>query len=56
MNVSDLIKLDANENVYGPHSSVLDALRDVPLHIYPDPSQGNSHYIFIFIYLLLFLY
>ena len=35
-----LLKLDANENPYGPLPAVLDALRTYPYyHIYPDPQQ-----------------
>jgi len=35
-----IVKLDANENPYGPPSSVRDALSRYPfLHIYPDPEQ-----------------
>jgi histidinol-phosphate aminotransferase len=35
-----IVKLDANENPYGPPSSVQDALSRYPfLHIYPDPEQ-----------------
>lgn len=35
-----LIKIDANENLYGPVSSVFDAISNANLHIYPDPSQS----------------
>eukprot|EP00892_Ulva_mutabilis_P001055 jgi/Ulvmu1/10950/UM007_0129.1 len=35
---SDIIKLDANENPYGPPPEVLEALASMPFpHIYPDP-------------------
>ncbi|MGE3074187.1 MAG: histidinol-phosphate transaminase [Dehalococcoidia bacterium] len=37
--VSQLVKLDANENLYGPHEAVLEAIRNAPFHIYPDPGQ-----------------
>jgi histidinol-phosphate aminotransferase len=37
--VERLVKLDANENLYGPHPAVLEAIRDAPFHIYPDPGQ-----------------
>lgn len=37
--VDDLVKLDANENLYGPIPEIREALARVPLHIYPDPSQ-----------------
>lgn len=34
----DIIKLDANENPYGPPKEVLEALAGMPFpHIYPDP-------------------
>jgi histidinol-phosphate aminotransferase len=37
---SDIVKLDANENPYGPHPAVRQALADHRfLHIYPDPEQ-----------------
>jgi histidinol-phosphate aminotransferase len=36
----DIVKLDANENPYGPHASVCKALAEHEyLHIYPDPEQ-----------------
>lgn len=39
---TDIIKLDANENPYGPSPRVREALRDFPwFHIYPDPQQGQ---------------
>lgn len=35
-----IIKLDANENPYGPHPAVREALINYPFaHIYPDPEQ-----------------
>lgn len=37
--VERLVKLDANENLYGPHPEVLEAIRSAPFHIYPDPGQ-----------------
>jgi histidinol-phosphate aminotransferase len=37
-NPADIIKLDANENPYGPSPLVAQALAEAPfLHIYPDP-------------------
>lgn len=37
-----IIKLDANENPYGPLPSVAEALAEYPYyHIYPDPQQGE---------------
>lgn len=38
--VGQLVKLDANENLYGPHEAVLEAIRNAPFHIYPDPGQA----------------
>ena len=36
----DIIKLDANENPYGPPQAVRDALASMPFpHIYPDPES-----------------
>ena len=37
--VDRLVKLDANENLYGPHPEVLKAIARAPFHIYPDPGQ-----------------
>ena len=34
-----LVKLDANENLYGPHPEVLKAIQSAQFHIYPDPGQ-----------------
>ncbi len=35
-----IVKLDANENPYGPHPAVREALASYPFaHIYPDPEQ-----------------
>ena len=34
-----LVKLDANENLYGPHPAVRAAASSADLHIYPDPGQ-----------------
>ena len=37
---ADLVKLNANENPYGPAPKVLDMLSDIQrIHIYPDPAQ-----------------
>ena len=37
---SEIIKLDANENPYGPHPAVVEALAEYAYyHIYPDPQQ-----------------
>ena len=38
--VSRLVKLDANENLYGPIPEVVEAMTKADLHIYPDPGQG----------------
>lgn len=35
----DVIRLNANENPYGAPAVVVDALNDLPLHVYPDPEQ-----------------
>lgn len=36
----DIIKLDANENPYGPPPEVLKALAEMPFpHVYPDPES-----------------
>jgi len=36
----EIVKLDANENPYGPHPAVREALAAYPfLHVYPDPEQ-----------------
>ncbi len=36
----DLVKLDANENPYGPPPQALKALADLPyIHVYPDPQS-----------------
>ncbi|EGD72613.1 hypothetical protein PTSG_04348 [Salpingoeca rosetta] len=37
--VEKLVKLNANENVYGAPQQVLDAITKVQHHVYPDPSQ-----------------
>jgi histidinol-phosphate aminotransferase len=38
----DIIKLDANENPYGPPPEVREALATMPFpHIYPDPETRN---------------
>ena len=37
---AQIVKLDANENPYGPHPAVREALAAYPFpHIYPDPEQ-----------------
>ena len=39
--VSEIVKLDANENPYGPSSKVAEALASLrDAHLYPDPAQG----------------
>ena len=39
---SEIVKLDANENPYGPASAVVEALAEYAYyHIYPDPEQGD---------------
>jgi len=37
--VGRLVKLDANENLYGPIPEVVDAIMKADLHIYPDPGS-----------------
>jgi histidinol-phosphate aminotransferase len=37
--VEQLVKLDANENLYGPSPSVREAIACADLHIYPDPGS-----------------
>ncbi|MCZ2111718.1 MAG: histidinol-phosphate transaminase [Dehalococcoidia bacterium] len=39
MPIRSLVKLDANENLYGAPPQVFDAIRQADLHIYPDPGQ-----------------
>ncbi len=39
--VGQLVKLDANENLYGAPAAVYDAIADADLHIYPDPGQTH---------------
>jgi histidinol-phosphate aminotransferase len=37
-----IVKLDANENPYGPSPRVLEALANSQTHIYPDPEQHKA--------------
>lgn len=39
--VSRLVKLDANENLYGAPREVYEAVARADLHIYPDPGQND---------------
>ena len=39
--VGALVKLDANENLYGPVPAVREAIERADHHIYPDPGQTN---------------
>lgn len=39
--VERLVKLDANENLYGPHPAVIEAIQGAAFHIYPDPGQES---------------
>ena len=42
LDVDELIKLDANENPFGPSPLVIQALAKLPnMHIYPDPGSGR---------------
>ena len=34
-----IIRLNANENPYGPSPRVREAISEIPIHIYPDPKQ-----------------
>jgi len=36
---AEIVKLDANENLYGPPAPVREAASQAPFHIYPDPYQ-----------------
>lgn len=38
--VGQLVKLDANENLYGPIPEIIEAITKADLHIYPDPGQS----------------
>lgn len=39
--VEEIVKLDANENPYGPSPRVREALSKIPFpHIYPDPQEA----------------
>jgi histidinol-phosphate aminotransferase len=41
-NPADIVKLDANENPYGPSPAALKAMAEAPyVHIYPDPESGT---------------
>lgn len=35
----DVIRLNANENPFGAPDEVVQAIKDIPLHLYPDPNQ-----------------
>src|SRR5688572_18146385 len=37
--VDRLVKLDANENLYGPIAEIREAVANCDMHIYPDPGQ-----------------
>eukprot|EP01121_Diplochlamys_sp_Union-15-3_P008038 TRINITY_DN2101_c0_g1_i3.p1 TRINITY_DN2101_c0_g1~~TRINITY_DN2101_c0_g1_i3.p1 ORF type:complete len:647 (+),score=120.59 TRINITY_DN2101_c0_g1_i3:1248-3188(+) len=39
LDLDELVKLDANENLYGPPPEVLEVIVKANHHIYPDPSQ-----------------
>ena len=36
---SKIVKLNGNENPYGPSPRVREAISEIPIHIYPDPKQ-----------------
>lgn len=46
VDIDALVKLDANENLYGPVASIREALaaQSLDLHIYPDPNQTHLRY------------
>ena len=37
--ISEIVKLDANENLYGAPNAVFDAVLTARFHVYPDPGQ-----------------
>ena len=39
--IGQLVKLDANENLYGAPAAVYEAIAQANLHIYPDPGQNH---------------
>lgn len=39
--IGQIVKLDANENLYGAHPAVVEAAASANLHIYPDPGQTS---------------
>ncbi|MBA4179093.1 MAG: histidinol-phosphate transaminase [Anaerolinea sp.] len=39
--IGQLVKLDANENLYGAHPAVVEAAAKADHHIYPDPGQTS---------------
>ena len=39
--VGQIVKLDANENLYGAPAAVYEAIANADLHIYPDPGQTH---------------
>ncbi len=42
LDVDELIKLDANENPFGPSPRVIEALAELPnMQVYPDPESGR---------------
>lgn len=39
--IDDIVKLDANENPYGPSPKAIEAMANAPfVHVYPDPESG----------------
>ena len=39
--LNSLIRLNANENPFGTHESIIKSLQNIQLHLYPDPNQKN---------------
>lgn len=39
VDITEIVKLDANENLYGPPKAVFDAVASARFHEYPDPGQ-----------------
>jgi histidinol-phosphate aminotransferase len=39
IDLDEIVKLDANENLYGPPKEYMEAIAKSFLHIYPDPTQ-----------------
>ena len=44
ISAGDIIRLNANENPYGPSPQVAEALASITTNIYPDPQQRNARH------------